>query len=84
VRVRVPVLRPFPAGILTMAVRPAPASVTVEGPVAFGRGLTLAALVVGAALLLGRAASRRRAEYSSESPLFGLRLPRLPRLPRGW
>jgi hypothetical protein len=79
-------LRPFPAGILTQALRPAlAAAVTLEGPVALtSTALAFTAIVVGAALLLGRLGARRRAGRSPEEPLFkgtlGRRMPWPPRL----
>jgi hypothetical protein len=84
VRVRVPTLRPFPAGILAQAVRPAAAAITVEGPVWAGVAFTAAAIIVGTAMLLGRLAAKRRASRSPEEPLFGLGRSRMPRPPRNW
>jgi hypothetical protein len=82
--VRVPTLRPFPAGILTQIVRPAAAAITVEGPVWANLGLTVAALIVGTAMMLGRMAANRAAARSPEEPLFGLGRSRMPRPPRDW
>lgn len=80
-RVRTPALRPFPAAILPQVVQPALSALALEGPVALSFAVTVTALIVGTALLLGGLASRQQASHSPEEPLFGVRR-RLPRPPR--